>query len=70
MPVPTVLPFAETVSTPPELPEGATIVLWEIGVALKAVPRQTDRHPECRNSAKRKVVGPAPAVRFQKTGPL
>jgi len=38
MPLPGVLPLAETVSTPPELPDGAENELCEMGVVLKLVP--------------------------------
>jgi len=38
IPDPDVLPLAERVSTPLELPDGGMIALWEIGVVSNALP--------------------------------
>jgi hypothetical protein len=38
MPVPAVLPWADKLKTPPELPDGATMELCEMGFVLNVEP--------------------------------
>src|SRR6476659_7696786 len=65
MPEPGVLPFADSVSTPPEEPHGDSIVLCDTGVSSNVVPLKRYALKRLQSSDQTYIHGPRPPSRFQ-----